>query len=204
VIASLRGTVLSVREGVCVLDVAGVGYAIHVTPALASQLESGLEYRLDTSMIVREDAITLYGFDSAEAKELFEICLGVTGVGPRSALAILSLLSPAQVLSAVLAEDDTVFRQVPGIGPKTAKLITVQLAGRLHSLTASVEPLPASAGASPQAPTTTDSVVQALVGLGWPERAAREAVESVGESAQQDAPGALLRQALALLARGGN
>jgi len=107
--------------------------------------------------------------------QIFESLLTVSGVGPKSALGVLSVLSPAEVFAAVSSEDDSVFRSVSGIGPKTAKLIIVSLGGRL----ASVVPVEASAASAVPA-GTRDQVVAALVGLGWPEKVARDAVTASG------------------------
>ncbi|CAB4891860.1 MAG: Holliday junction branch migration protein RuvA [Actinobacteria bacterium] len=192
-ISSLRGIVERVSGGLVVIDVGGVGYGVAVTPQLAAALEVGASAHLMVTTIVREDAITLYGFESSEASHVFETLLSVTGVGPRSALAVLAYLTPAQVFSAVASDDDTAFTKVSGIGPKTAKLICVQLAGRLDSV-ATADPT------APGRPTdTTDAVVSALIGLGWNERLARETVrpmESSGKTTSQ-----LLREALAMMAK---
>ena len=151
-----------------------------------------------TTLIVREDSMTLFGFENQESLDLFDAFLTVSGVGPRSALAILGQLTPAEAFMAVVNEDDSVFRKVSGIGPKTAKLIIVQLAGKLSAVTTS--------SVAPQAPVSArdaaETVVVALVGLGWVERTARETVESV-QTEQSDATAAtLLRFALAALSKG--
>ena len=192
-ISSLRGIVERVSGGLIVIDVGGVGYGVAVTEQFAASLEVGSSAQVMVTTIVREDAITLYGFDSSEASQVFETLLSVTGVGPRSALAVLAHLTPAQVFSAVAAEDDAAFTKVSGIGPKTAKLICVQLAGRLDSVATS------EAATSGQPSDTSDAVVSALIGLGWNERLARETLrllDSTGKTTSQ-----LLREALALMAK---
>jgi Holliday junction DNA helicase RuvA len=196
VIASLRGTVIAVRDQSCVVDVHGVGYAVNVTSGHRRSLGVGDEVSFLTTLIVREDAMTLYGFENAESQELFDALLNVSGVGPRSALAILSELTPAEALTAVLNEDDAPFRKVSGVGPKTAKLIVVQLAGKLSSLAAAspVSPLVAVSAAS-------DSVVMALIGLGWSEKTARDAVASVESTSTDLSTGELLKNSLALLSK---
>ncbi len=195
-IASLRGTVTSVRDQYCTVDVHGVGYAVHVTPAHRRSLVVGSDAFFITTLIVREDSMTLFGFENPESLELFEAFISVSGVGPRSALAILSELSPAEALSAVVNEDDSAFRKVSGIGPKTAKLIIVQLSGKLKAL--SVLPAEAQAAASS---AVEDSVVYALVGLGWNEKTARDAVEAV-EQESGESTASLLKKALSSLSRG--
>ena len=196
-IASLRGTVLSVRENTCIVDVHGVGYAVNITPSHKLSLRIGNEHTFLTSLIVREDSMTLFGFENPESLELFELLLSVSGVGPRSALAVLAELSPADILTAVVNEDDTVFKKVSGVGPKTAKLIIVQLAGKLTALSHT----DAVASAIPASSAITLSVVQALVGLGWNEKTARDAVDSLDTSAPTATTASVLKDALAALAR---
>ncbi len=176
------------------IDVSGVGYGVYVTPQHALSLNVGENAHLVVTTIVREDAITLYGFESRESGQIFDTLLSVTGVGPRSALAVLSHLTPAQVFDAVANDDDKAFTRVSGIGPKTAKLICVQLAGRLDAVTVGE-----SRASSGERGTSGDAVVAALVGLGWNDRLARETLnglETEGKTTSQ-----LLRDALALMAR---
>lgn len=196
-IASLRGTVLSVQENICTVDVHGVGYAVHITPSHKYKLDIGTEHTFLTSLIVREDSMTLFGFENPESLELFDILLSVSGVGPRSALAVLAEMSPADILTAVVNEDDTAFKKVTGVGPKTAKLIIVQLAGKLNTLARSETvstSLPASSAIS-------SSVVQALMGLGWNEKVAKEAIDSLDTSSPGATSASVLKDALASLAR---
>lgn len=193
-ISSLRGIIEAQLPGFVIIDVSGVGYGVHVTPQHALQLSVGLETHLVVTTIVREDAITLYGFESREAGQIFDTLLSVTGVGPRSGLAVLSQLTPAQVFDAVANDDDAAFTRVSGIGPKTAKLICVQLAGRLDAVMVGETRLGSAARGS-----SGDAVVAALVGLGWAERLARETVS--GLATQGKTTSQLLRDALAVMAR---
>jgi Holliday junction DNA helicase RuvA len=139
----------------------------------------GVEAQLFTAMVVREDAMTLFGFQTALEQELFDLLRSVTGVGPKSALAILGALTTAEIASAVALDNDAAFKAVSGIGPKTAKLITVTLAGKLSHLVLVAQ--------SDVANVETDfaSVVEALVSLGWPERSAQEAVKQVSTSVKK-------------------
>jgi len=198
VISSLRGRVLQASGGSVVLEVGGVGFLVNTTPALALASRLGEEASLHTTLIVREDALTLFGFGAREELEVFELLIGVTGVGPKSALGVLSAMSPEQIAQAVEREDDAAFRKVSGIGPKTAKLITVSLAGKVRA-TGVAAATPAGAVVTGGA---ADHVLAALTGLGWSERVAAEAVEAtVAEAADTDAASvpALLRLTLARL-----
>ncbi|RWZ61418.1 Holliday junction branch migration protein RuvA [Labedella populi] len=194
-ISSIRGRVLAVSGGTAHIEVGGVGYAVFVTPEHGIALSVGNEAFLYTTLIVREDAMTLFGFETIEHREVFDLLLGVSGVGPKSALGVLSHLGPGQIAAAVAADDDAPFRKVSGIGPKTAKLIVVSLAGKLLGIS-----VPADAPVV--AVSAGDDVVSALVGLGWPERIAAAAVDDVA-TAHPDAASAsvqtLLRLALAQL-----
>ena len=195
-ISSLTGVVQRIGSGFLVLDVSGVGYQVFTTAQAGQSLHVGDELTMQTALIVREDAFVLFGFETVDELELFDLLRSVTGVGPKSAMAILSQLSVGAIRDAVLSENDSTFRAVSGIGPKTAKLITVTLAGKLVGLAG------AAAASTTKAPPKVDltNVIQALQGLGWSEKQAAEAVrdasEALGTSATADA---LLRTALARL-----
>ena len=195
-ISSLRGRVLAASGSSVVIDVGGVGFHVNTTPALALASREGHELAVHTSLVVREDALTLFGFATRDELDVFELLIGVTGVGPKSALGVLSALSPEQVAAAVQADDDVVFRKVSGIGPKTAKLITVSLAGKLVTTRSAPTPATIATGG------ISDSVLAALTGLGWTERVAAEAVEeTMAEASEADAASvpALLRLTLSRL-----
>lgn len=194
-ISSVRGTVLSVTASHVHVDIGGLGYAVQVTPQHALTLRVGDEVRLHTALIVREDDLSLFGFATVPELEMFDLLRGVSGVGPKSALGVLATLTPEQIASAVAAEDDAPFRRVSGIGPKTAKLIAVSLAGKIFA------PAGVAAAAAPPS-STAQNVVAALVGLGWNERVAVQAVDEVVDAATEDGAlpvPALLRLALARL-----
>ena len=194
-ISSLHGTVLRTAADQIVLGVGGVGFAVAVPGDVAHTATVGTEMLLHTSLIVREDSLSLYGFAEPDELEIFGLLISVTGVGPKSALGVLSHLTVDQIAGAVASEDDAPFRRVSGIGPKTAKLIVVQLAGKVHPSAAPVSAGGADAGIVAQ-------VVAALVGLGWSEKVAVEAAESSAEEAsdaERAAVPALLRRTLALL-----
>ena len=193
-ISSVRGIVLAAAGTTSVIEVGGVGLQVTVTPGHALTLRVGTEATVRTTLIVREDDLSLYGFAEAEELAVFDILRGVTGVGPRSAMGVLATLTPIEIARAVAVEDDGAFRKVSGIGPKTAKLIVVSLAGKLGFVAL-------TAVASGKASVST-SVIEALIGLGYPERLAIQAVDDAVEGAsatEREAMPALLRLALANL-----
>jgi Holliday junction DNA helicase RuvA len=195
-ISSVRGTVLAVQGSTAVVEVGGVGLAVQVTPRHGLTLRVGAEAFIRTALIVREDDLSLYGFAEADELVVFDLLRSVTGVGPRSAMGVLAVLDPDQIAAAIAAEDDAAFRKVSGIGPKTAKLIVVSLAGKL--VVTHTARTVAPAAATP----VRDSVLLALIGLGWPERTALQAVEDAITRAtdlERETMPALLRLALSSL-----
>jgi Holliday junction DNA helicase RuvA len=195
-ISSVRGTVLSAAGTSAVVEVGGVGLAIQVTPQHALGLRIGSEATLRTALIVREDDLSLFGFADADELAVFDALRGVTGVGPKSAMGVLAAMEPWEVVQAVTREDDSAFRKVSGIGPKTAKLIVLSLAGKVF-VTSGPKPVAPSKSAA-----VSDSVLVALVGLGWNERVAAKAVDdamAVATDIEAMAVPALLRLALTKL-----
>ncbi len=201
-ISSLRGTVLHASADSVVIEVGGVGFSVAVPQDVARTAHRGDTLALNTHLVVREDALSLFGFAEREELELFTVLIGVTGVGPKSALGVLSTLTVEQIAVAVANEDDAPFRKVSGIGPKTAKLIVVQLAGKI------APPAPSAAGSTAIAPDVLAQVTTALTGLGWAERVAVDAVTQTAadaSAAERENVAALLRRTLAALgpAQGG-
>lgn len=192
-ISSVRGTVAHVDADSVVVEVGGVGLQVAVAPHVARSAAVGETLHVHTSLIVREDALSLVGFATREELSTFHLLIGVSGVGPKSALGVLSAMSVDQIAQAVVDDDDAPFRRVSGIGPKTAKLIVVQLAGK-------VTPVAPAPSAAPAADDRSHAVTAALTGLGWPERHAAEVAASVSDSAPAEATvPELLRLALAEL-----
>ena len=193
-IAQLTGKIAFLDLSSAIVDVSGVGYSLQITATTSKSLSIGQQITLATALIVREDDMSLYGFISQDEKRVFDLLRSVTGVGPKSALAVLGSLGLEEIAAAVMNDDDVAFKKVSGIGPKTAKLITVTLAGKLTSTQK-----PAQRGEMP----SRISVVLALVGLGWSEKSATAAVEeslqSIGADAANDL---LLRTSLARLSGG--
>ncbi len=195
-ISSVRGAVAHIEADTVIVEVGGVGLTVAVVPRVSRQLHLGETALLHTCLIVREDALSLYGFQTRDELNVFQLLLGVTGVGPKSALGVLASLGVDQIAEAVAGDDDAPFRRVSGIGPKTAKLIVVQLAGKL----AAPSRLPAAATLPDDA--VAPPVIAALVGLGWSERVAVEAVGTAAEEASdadRASVAALLRLTLAHL-----
>ncbi|MBK0418181.1 Holliday junction branch migration protein RuvA [Leucobacter sp. CSA1] len=200
-IASIRGRVMSAGAGWVVVEVGGVGMRVEVPSGRVSQAAPGEDVALHTSLIVREDSLTLFGFATPEELEVFGHLIAVSGVGPRSALGVLSALTPGQIVRAVAAEDEKPFKQVSGIGPKTAKLIAVSLAGKIQTLSFAEEAVEPEAPADP-GDGVAESVQIGLVGLGWAESEAAQAVRDAREAGAPSDQGGLLRAALALLQSG--
>lgn len=197
-IASLRGTCIDVAGSAVVIEAGGVGYAVTVTPAHALTMRQGSEVFVRTAMIVREDDQMLFGFESSDALQVFDLLRSVSGVGPKSAMGVLAHMDAGQVANAVANDDDGAFRKVSGIGPKTAKLIIVALSGKLVAFEQAAVVTARGGAAHPAAV----DVVAALVGLGWREDAAQRAVDdTVATEPGVAAMGtqALLRAALGAL-----
>jgi Holliday junction DNA helicase RuvA len=198
VISSVRGPVLRLSGTTAIIDVGGVGFSVQLTASHALALRVGHEAAVVTSLIVREDSLQLFGFPDYESLEIFTLLCGVTGVGPKSAIGVLSELSATEIAQAVTRENDAVFRKVSGIGPKTAKLIVLSLTGKVLPVSATAT----SASAVSVSDNVRSDVLTALVGLGWNERVAESGLDSVLETASVDdaeSVQALLRLALTQL-----
>lgn len=195
-IASLRGTLTEATAGSCVVEAGGVGYLVHVSAHTAAALPPrGTEVHLRTRQIVREDALQLFGFADPEELRLFDLMIGVSGVGPRLALAVLSGLKPASLARAIREEHLGALVAVPGIGRKTAERLVVELRDK-------VEPLGPSrdSGVLPRSERYDDAVA-ALGRLGYTAAQSEEAVRKAASEADDLGAEDLVRRALARLAR---
>jgi len=198
VIASVRGQVAHVGIDHVVVEVGGVGMLVHTTPATASACHRGSEASLATSLVVREDSLTLFGFSAAAERDMFETLQTVSGVGPRLALAMLSVMGPDQLAVALSSGDTKALTTIPGIGAKSAERLVLELRDKVGAVRgAGASP----AGGSPAGPVGREpwrgQVSEALVGLGWSAKQAGDAVERVAASAPADADiAAYLRLAL--------
>ncbi|KQB86498.1 Holliday junction branch migration protein RuvA [Corynebacterium lowii] len=201
-IASLRGTVLSVELGGAVIECAGVGYFFHATPATLGLLRRGEEATVMTTLSVKDDSMVLYGFADAASKEMFGVLQGVSGLGPRLALAAESVLNPVELSQAITAGDTKQLQRIPGVGKRMAERMVLELKDKVSHF-AGEAPVVESSTAIDAPTTAHPQVVEALMGLGFPEKQAQSAVEQVlAEQPDLDTAQAL-RAALAGLGRKG-
>lgn len=199
-IASVRGTARHVGLDHVVVEVGGVGLLVHTTPGTAAECRTGAEVTLETTMVVREESLTLYGFPRADAKALFEQVQTVSGVGPRLALAMLSVHAPDAVRSAIARGDLVALTKVPGIGRKSAERLVLELKDKI--LATGTEPGPDAVLPRAAGDAVTQQVQAALEGLGWSARQATDAVTRVTTSAEAPTEvSAVLRAALRELGR---
>lgn len=210
-IASVNGRVAAVGPDGAVVEVGGIGLAVQCTPGTIARLQVGESARLATSLVVREDSLTLYGFADDDERQTFELLQTANGVGPRLAQAVLAIHPPREIRRAVSMGDLKALMQVPGIGKKGAERLVLELRDRLGSTSTDTSlDAPAAAGlpaVTPVAPWR-DQLTSALVGLGWSAREAEGAVLQLAPVADEQiaATGSvevavLLRQALQLLGR---
>ncbi len=196
-IAFVKGPVAQVTLSSAVLEVGGVGLELMCTPGTLATLRTGQVATLPTTMVVREDSMTLFGFLDEDEKAVFELVQTASGVGPKLAQAMLAVLSPDTLRLAVAGDDVKTLTKVPGIGQKVAQRIILELKDRLGAPVAST-----TNGVARTADAWRDQVHQGLTGLGWPAREAERALDAVADQAG-DRPdvGALLRAALQTLSR---
>ena len=183
-IAHLNGTVAGVGLDGAVIEVGGVGLRVQCTPDTLARLKPGEQALVATSLVVREDSLTLFGFANDDERNVFELLQTASGVGPRLALAMVAVHSPDALRRAVAAEDVKALTMVPGIGNKVAQRIILELKDRLG---APSDPGPAL-GAAPSrraAPSWRDQVMTGLVNLGWSAREAEAAVAAVEAEAME-------------------
>lgn len=196
-IASVRGRVAAVSPDGVVVEVGGVGLAVQCAPGTIAGLRVGADARLATSLVVREDSLTLYGFADDDEKHLFELLQTASGVGPRLAQAVLAVHSPAVVRKAIANGDTATLTRVPGIGRKGAERLVLELRDRIGPVTIG-DGATGIVGA-----VWPEQVRQALVGLGWTPGQADQAVAAVAETVDGETPPVpvLLKHAIRLLGR---
>jgi Holliday junction DNA helicase RuvA len=176
-IASLEGTITQILEDSIVLNVSGVGFRIFVPRLVRQESEVYKSKTLFTHLVVREDALTLFGFDTIEERDLYVMLLGANGVGPRTALAIVSTMSPGLIRKAVLSNEADLFTRVPGIGKKTAQSLVLHLSGRIKG----------EYYETPSGEREMDAdVIAALTGLGYSIIEAQAAIQTLPKDAPKD------------------
>ncbi len=169
-ISHLSGSIIDVRLNQIVIDVSGIGYQVTVAPELAAESRVGEKISLHTSLVVREDSWTLYGFSNADAKSLFEQLQSVTGIGPKVASALLAVYGPEELRTAIASQDNAALERVPGIGKKVASRIILELKEKFGGGYRSKSTL--------SGPWRTQ-VIGALTGLGYSSKEAESALDDV-------------------------
>ena len=197
-ISRLSGIVIGVGATWVVLDLNGFGVKALCTPATASAVRLGQPATLATSLVVREDSLTLYGFAEADERDCFELVQSASGIGPKIAQAVVSVLSPDALRAAIAAENIAALTKVPGIGIKGAQRLVIELKDKIHTLAAT------GPGAATPQPDWRDQVKGGLEGLGWSSRDADKACDSVAALVDADpstSVAVLMRAALRSLAK---
>jgi Holliday junction DNA helicase RuvA len=177
-IASLAGTVKVVRPNSLVIDVGGVGLLVFVSPKMSSEQGVGNSLSLHTSLAVKEDALTLYGFETGEARDLFELLQTVTGIGPKVAQSALALFEVPELVSAIASESATSLEKIPGLGKKGSQRLILELKEKITEFSH----LPNQMQSHPSSPQWRDQVTAALLGLGF---TARETADRIDATAAQ-------------------
>jgi Holliday junction DNA helicase RuvA len=196
-IASVRGVVAAIAPDSAVIEVGGVGLQVQCAPGTLAGLKAGVEARLATSMVVREDSLTLYGFADDDEKQLFELLQTASGVGPRLAQAVLAVHQPETVRRAIAGGDLATLTRVPGIGKKGAERLVLELRDRIGPMPVAGDTTGMLSGA------WQEQVRQGVLALGWSAAQADQAVAAVTETIDGEVPPVpvLLRQAIRLLGR---
>jgi len=194
-IASLTGTVKSSQSSTVVIEVGGVGMLVQVSPRLSASLTVGLSTSLHTVLLVREDALTLYGFESNADRELFELLQTVSGIGPKVAQSALNTYETPQLISAIFNGDGAILEKISGLGKKGAQRLILELKEKV---------VPTDGAATSSAPAWREKLTQALTGLGFSPKEALDTAEAVAlanAQASSEPIENLLRQALQLRGR---
>ena len=180
-ISILRGIVASVGLDHIDVVVGGIGFRVHVTPAFAQAAPRDEEITVYTSMIVREDSMTLYGFESCDERDVFTTLMSVSGIGPKIALAALAVLRPDDLRRAVRDQDLATLQRIPGVGKKSAQRMALEIGDKLGT-PAALPGAEATPAPVPSEDTVASEVSAALVGLGWSEAQATKAIEKLAGS----------------------
>lgn len=180
-ISILRGIVACVGLDHIDIVVGGIGFRVHVTPVFAQAAPRDEEITVYTSMIVREDSMTLYGFESADERDVFTKLLSVSGIGPKIALAALAVLRPDDLRRAVRDQDLATLQRIPGVGKKSAQRMALEIGDKLGT-PAALPGVDAAPAPAPSEDAVASEVSAALVGLGWSEAQAAKAIEKLAGS----------------------
>jgi holliday junction DNA helicase RuvA len=195
-IAFVEGLVVVVKDSSVVIAVGGVGLEVSCPRPSLERCKVGQPMRLETSLIVREDGWSLYGFHETDALDVFKLLIGVSGVGPRTALAALSTYNPNVLASAIIKEDDKLLASVSGVGKKTAERIILELGNKLPAH------LAVGKGAPRPAPSENEAfrdAVEALIALGYRDAQVRTVVANLLETGADSSAEGLIRKALSKL-----
>ena len=171
-ISLLNGSVRSIQGDRLIVELGGIGLTVLVTPATAAQVNLGSQVQLFTSLVVREDSLTLFGFMNDESRTLFELVQTVSGIGPKVALSILGALTPEDLARAIAQEDVSTIEKVPGIGRKGAQRLILELKGKLHDLSNSHQH-------KAHVPPWREQLSAALVSLGFSPKESDGAISQV-------------------------
>lgn len=202
-IDSLHGEVLSIGLDHAVIECSGVGFRFLATPATLGRLTRSEKSRVMTSMVVKDDGITLYGFTDPESREMFHTLQTVSGLGPKLALAALSVFGPGELSAHIASGDAKSIQAIPGVGKKMAERIALELKDKVEAFIPAADPSASSVppGAGRAVSLASEQVVEALVGLGFQERSARPVVDALVEATPEESSSVLLRQALSQLGK---
>ncbi len=195
-IDSLHGEILSIGLDHAVIECAGVGYRFLAAPPTLGQLTRGETTRVLTAMVVKDDGVTLYGFTDAGTRTMFHQLQTVSGLGPKLALACLAVFGPSELAGHITAGDAKAIQSIPGVGKKMAERLVLELKDKVAGFSAPDSGTAASAPAAAGTTLATEQVIEALIGLGFTERAARPVVEKLAEEYPGESSSALLRLAL--------
>lgn len=198
-IAQLKGTVVEVDHEMAVVDVSGIGFAVRMSASDLSRLRSGCDATVFTHLAISQDAVSLYGFLDKRARDFFLDLQKVSGVGPKAALALLSVMTVDQLLTAIDKQDVAALTKAKGVGKRGAQKVILELSGKIADLSQQEK--------AAAIPHNMGQVIDGLVSLGWQESQARPAVDEVMEDQRiegdipQDRIADVLRRSLALLGR---
>ncbi|AKK03277.1 Holliday junction branch migration protein RuvA [Corynebacterium epidermidicanis] len=199
-IASLNGEVVAIELSGAVIECGGVGYFFAATPRTLGTLKRGEQARILTTMVVREDAMLLYGFSDATSRELFSVLQSVSGLGPKLAMAALAMLTPEELANAITHSDAKALQRIPGVGKRMADRMVVELKDKVTAF-ATATPTPTAERPAGSGDIDNEQVVAALVGLGFNEKAAVDALNAVLDDAPVANTSQALRAALAYLGK---